>query len=118
MKSRNKIICFDLDNTLCTTKKNYYNLSKPKKKNIEVLNKLYEKGFYIKIFTARYMSRTNENSKKAKIRGYEEARKQLDAWKVKYHELIFGKPSFDLYIDDKSLFYSKNWAVKLKKLFF
>lgn len=116
MKIKKKIICFDLDNTLCSTKKNLYEFSKPKKKNIKIVNQLYDKGFYIKIFTARYMSRSNENSKKAKIRGYDQARKQLELWNVKYNELIFGKPSFDLYIDDKSLFYSKNWAMKLKKI--
>ena len=116
MKIKKKIICFDLDNTLCSTKKNLYEFSKPKKKNIKIVNQLYDKGFYIKIFTARYMSRSNENSKKAKIRGYDQARKQLELWNVKYNELIFGKPSFDLYIDDKSLFYSKNWAIKLKKI--
>ena len=36
-------------------------------------------------------------------------------WKVKYHELIFGKPSYDIYIDDKSIFFDKNWTEKLKK---
>ena len=31
---KKKIICFDLDNTLCRTEKNYYKKSKPiKKKN-------------------------------------------------------------------------------------
>ena len=28
---------------------------------------------------------------------------QLKDWGVKYHELRFGKPSFDLLIDDKAL---------------
>ena len=33
LKSKNKpILCFDLDNTICTTKKNFYKFSKPKKK--------------------------------------------------------------------------------------
>ena len=35
--------------------------------------------------------------------------KQLKKWDVKYHKLIFGKPSFDLYIDDKVLFFKDNW---------
>ncbi len=35
--------------------------------------------------------------------------------KIKYHKLIFGKTSFDIYIDDKSLFFDKNWSTKLEK---
>ncbi len=116
MKLKNKIICFDLDNTLCTTKRNFYKTSKPKKKNIKIVNELYDNGHYIKIFTSRYMSRSKENSKIAKRRGYDQAKKQLNSWNLKYHELIFGKPSFDLYVDDKSLFYLKSWPIKLKKL--
>ena len=35
-------------------------------------------------------------------------KKQLDEWQVKYHELRFGKPHADVFIDDraKDLF---NW---------
>ena len=29
---------------------------------------------------------------------------QLNKWNLKYHKLIFGKPSFDLYVDDKTIF--------------
>ena len=41
--------------------------------------------------------------------------KQLKIWGVKYHKIYFGKPSFDLFIDDKSLFFKKNWTTPLKK---
>ena len=34
---------------------------------------------------------------------------QLKKWKVNYNELIFGKPSYDLFIDDKCIFFKKNW---------
>jgi hypothetical protein len=49
------IFCFDLDNVICATKKNNYNSSKPNKKAINLINNLYVKGHYIKIFTSRYM---------------------------------------------------------------
>jgi len=39
-------------------------------------------------------------------------------WGVKYHKLIFGKPSYDILIDDKCLFYSKHWVSKLNKILF
>ena len=32
------IICFDLDGVICLTKKNYYHLSRPIKKNIKKIN--------------------------------------------------------------------------------
>ena len=39
-----------------------------------------------------------------KKRGYKFTKKQLAKWNLKYSKLIFGKPSYDLYIDDKSIF--------------
>ena len=110
---KKKVICFDLDNVLCKTYNNDYRKSKPIKKNINTLNKLYQKGFYIKIFTARYMGRNNDNIYKAKKQAYKITLSQLKKWNIKYDKLIFGKPSFDIYIDDKSFFYNKNWATKL-----
>jgi len=111
------IICFDLDNTLCRTINNNYEKSKPIKKNINLLNKLYDKGFYIKIFTSRYMGRNNENKSKAKKMALKITKKQLKNWNINYNKLILGKPSYDVIIDDKSLNYKKNWTKDLKKLF-
>ena len=104
---KKKILCFDLDNVLCKTSNNNYKKSNPIKKNIKVVNQLFQRGYYIKIFTARYMGRNNENIIKAKKEGLSLTTKQLKKWNVKYHNLIFGKPSFDIYIDDKSFFYDK-----------
>ena len=110
-----KIICFDLDNVLCRTKSNNYKFSVPLKKKINLVNTLFEKGYYIKIFTARFMGRNNNDINKAKKQGYKFTKIQLKKWNLKYHELIFGKPSYDIYIDDKSIFFDKNWTEKLKK---
>ena len=114
---KNKIICFDLDNVLCKTKSNNYRISKPINKNINTVNKLFKKGYCIKIFTARYMGRNNNDVQKAQKQGYNFTKTQLKKWKINYHELIFGKPSYDIYIDDKSLFFRKNWSTILKKKF-
>jgi len=113
--TKKKILCFDLDNVICKTFRNYYRQSKPIKKNINFINKLYDNGYFIKIFTARFMGRNNDNVKNAKKQGLILTKKQLSRWKVKYHKLIFGKPSFDIYIDDKSLFFKKEWTLNLKK---
>ena len=58
------------------------------------------------------MGRANENVKKAKILGYKFTHNQLKAWNVKFDKLIFGKPSFDIFIDDKSFNFDKNWFKK------
>ena len=39
-----KKFCFDLDGVICTTYKNNYKNSKPKKKVINTINKLYDKA--------------------------------------------------------------------------
>ena len=114
MPSYIKILCFDLDNVICTTKGNKYDQSKPKKKVIKLINKLYAQGYKIKIFTARHMGKFNGNAKKARKFGYKKTFNQLKNWKLKFHELILGKPSYDLIIDDKALGFSKNWIKKLK----
>ncbi len=109
-----KTLCFDLDNIICRTKNNSYRNSKPINKNIDFINNLYDRGFTIKIFTARFMGRNNDNVFKAKKQGLNLTKKQLSNWNVKYHKLIMGKPSFDIVIDDKNLEFKINWIKSLK----
>jgi hypothetical protein len=116
-KYKKKIFCFDLDNVICKTKSNYYLRAKPIRSTINIINKLYEKGCIIKIYTARFMGRSNENHKIATTKGYNFTLKQLKTWNVKYHHLIFGKPSFDVIVDDKSFNFKKNWHYSFKKKF-
>jgi hypothetical protein len=113
---KNMILCFDLDNVICKTKGDNYSLSVPIKKNINFINSLYQKGFIIKIFTARYMGRNKENISKAKKQGYEFTREQIKKWNLNYHRLIFGKPSYDLFVDDKMLGFDKNWIKVISKI--
>ena len=110
------IICFDLDNTLCKTVKNNYYKSTPIKKNIIILNRLYKSGYVINIFTSRFMGRSKEKSSVAKKMGYDFTVRQLKKWNVKYHKLIFGKPSYDMIIDDKAYGYDNKWSNKLIKI--
>ena len=63
---KKKIICFDIDGVICKTKKNNYIGSKPNKSVIKIINLLYDKGHIIKIFTSRYMGRSNERKTLAK----------------------------------------------------
>lgn len=116
LKNKKKIICFDIDNVICRTHKNDYTKSKPIKKTINLINYLYKKGYFIKIFTSRFMGRNNENVNKAKKNGYKLTINQLKKWNIKFHTLIMGKPSFDIYIDDKAFGFNKNWQEKFKKM--
>lgn len=114
-KKYNKILCFDLDNVICKTTNNNYSKSKPIEKNIHIINQLYNKNFYIKIFTARYMGRNNEKKNKV-LKKFKETKFFLTkVCKLKFHKLIMCKPTYDLFIDDKSLGYNKNWSSILKK---
>ena len=115
MKNKIKIICFDLDNTICISQKNDYQKSIPIKRNIKFINLLFNKGYYIKIFTSRFMGRSSEQKSLAKKKGFKFTKKQLSDWGLKYNKLIFGKPSYDLFVDDKNLGYENNWLILLKK---
>ena len=61
------------------------------------------------------MGRNKENRYLAKKQGLTITKKQLKKWGVKYDELIFGKPSYDFFVDDKNFQYKKNWSIKIKK---
>jgi len=112
-----KKLCFDLDNVICYTNKNNYRSSKPKKKVINYINGLYSKDFKIIVFTARFMGRTNDNRIKATKMGKNFTIKQLKKWNLKYHKLIFGKPSYDVIIDDKSFGFKKSWLNNFSKIY-
>jgi phosphatidate phosphatase PAH1 len=94
----------DIDGTICHTDLGRdYQDAVPYLKRIEYLNQLYDNGNIIVYFTARGMRRTNNNVDKAKELFYDLTKSQLLSWEAKYHELILGKPSADVYLDDKSI---------------
>ena len=112
---KKKIFMFDLDNTICKTKKNHYKNSFPIKKLINQINQIKKNGHEIKIFTSRYMGRNYENSKLVKKKFYKETLKQLKKWDIEFDSLIMGKPSYDYHIDDKSYNSSSKFAKNILK---
>ena len=90
-------IFIDIDETICTNPLTRdYSKAKPIKKNISIMNKLYEEGHEITYWSARGTI--------TKIDWYDITRDQFSKWKVKYHHLILGeKPDYDLLIDDKAI---------------
>ena len=109
------IFCFDIDNTICKTNGKNYKTAKPKKNIIRLINRLYDEGHTIKIFTSRYMGRNKDNVRKAKIQGYKQTFNQLQKWGLQFHKLLMGKPSYDIFVDDKALSYKKNLIKTLNK---
>lgn len=96
---QSKVIRVDIDGTICWTPsidgKNIYEKSMPNKAKITVINALFRAGHIIIYWTARGSSSGNEWT--------EFTEKQLDDWGCLRHGLEMGKPSYDLFIDDKNL---------------
>ncbi len=105
-----KTIAFDLDDVLChypsdnlPTYPEYYEHAVPVNSRVEIVNELYDDGYYIKIYTARGMSVFNGDVARVYDNLYSLTKKQLDTWGVKHHELIMGKTNYDLLIDDRAI---------------
>ena len=92
---------FDIDGTLCTLTDGDYEQAKPMIDRIEKVNELYDLGHIILLNTARGMGRTDNAPLYAERLFKKFTEKQLEDWGVKYHKLFMGKPSGDVYIDDK-----------------
>ena len=98
------IYVIDIDGTICVKdKRKGYEMSVPMMHRINMINDLYDKGHYIKYFTARGMGRHQGNASMAFTEFYVMTSEQLRKWGCKYHELILGKPAGDIYIDDKGI---------------
>ena len=93
-------ICFDLDLTLCTGKP--YATAQPYSWAVDLLSELKSEGHTIIIYTARGMDSNKGNVSKVIHQLGKLTLDQLDQWGFQYDEIYFGKPSADLYIDDKA----------------
>lgn len=93
----------DIDGTICTNENGNYNFAKPYFDRIQKINELYDSGHIIILFTARGMGRSDNNRTKAYEEFYDLTLEQISKWNVKFHKLILGKPSGDIYIDDKGI---------------
>ena len=90
------IIYVDIDETICKLPKTRdYSLATPMTSRIERVNKLYDEGNTIIYWTARGTG--------SGIDWREITERQFKDWGVKYHDLKFGKPIYDLFIDDKNI---------------
>jgi len=86
------IYCFDIDNTICKMEslKRYT----PIKPRIEYINKKFNEGNYIYLYTCRAQNGT------AKL---------LKSFGLKYHEIIYGKPKCHIIVDDSVVNSNDYW---------
>jgi len=98
---------FDIDGTicgkLCELDGDDYLNAEPLQDRIKKANQLYQDGHTIIYQTARGMGRHNNNPILAIQDFYDLTKRQLEGWGVKYHYLFLGKPSGDVYVDDKGV---------------
>ena len=94
---------FDIDGTICSQTHGDYSEARPWAERIRVINNLYDKGNQIVLYTARGMGSSGNNVIIAKQKWETFTKAQLLDWNVKYHLLVMGKPSGDIYIDDKAV---------------
>ena len=94
---------FDIDGTICSTEASNYEGSRPIYSRIDEVNRLYNQGHTIIFFTARGMGRHNNNAGLAYFDFFQLTQHQLNTWGVKYNYLFLGKPSGDIYVDDKGV---------------
>jgi CMP-N,N'-diacetyllegionaminic acid synthase len=83
----------DIDGVIAEERSNHLEYSKcvPKKDVIDCVNKLFNSGNYIILFTSRF-----EVDKQVTMTW-------LEKNNVLYNELILGKPRADFYIDDRAM---------------
>lgn len=91
-----RTFAFDMDGVIATlTTDNDYNRSAPYGPAIALVNRLHDAGNRVVVYTARG-SQTGIDWRSL-------TRQQLDGWGVRYHEVRFGKPAADYYIDDRMM---------------
>ena len=103
MSDSSKRLIVDCDGVIAD--KNHagdYSKAGPLQHGIDQVNKLYDMGFEIVLYTARYGDREKGNMHRQYERGYVEWLNWLEKHGVKYHHAYMGKPAGVLYIDDKA----------------
>jgi len=87
---------FDMDGVIATLVPDLdYRKSAPSPALVALVNRLYDAGNRVVIHTARGSESGRDWSATT--------REQLRRWDVRHHELHFGKPAADFYVDDRAI---------------
>lgn len=84
----------DIDGTICTNTEGDYEYASPFMDRIARLNRLFDQGHEIHYWTARGSG--------SGIDWSELTKRQISDWGCKYTTLRLGKPSYDVWVDDKA----------------
>ena len=107
------IIYLNIDDTVCDMPEGEvdYSLASPIEKNINKANKMFDEGHQIIYWTDRAPlnkepHRAIKGSELTKESGdarvcRETSRDQLKKWNVKFHEIRFDLPNFDIMVSNK-----------------
>lgn len=88
-------VYIDIDGTICTQAPDGdYRNAEPLPGRIAEVNRYFDDGHTVVYWTAR--------GTETGIDWREVTEGQLRSWGVRYHQLMFGKPAFDLFIDDRA----------------
>lgn len=99
----------DIDDTICRPDKSAFSVkgkyegATPIQERIDKVNSLYDAGHTISYWTARGGDSGLDFEDLTRV--------QLMAWGCKFHHLVMGKPSYDVYIDDKSFNVDTMWPL-------
>ena len=97
-------IIIDMDGTICTEERTYSRcLATLKEGAQDYINKMYDNGHTIIIYSARSWQE------------FEMTTHWLSSNKIKYHQLILGKPIGDIWIDDRAIRFN-SWKETESKL--
>jgi len=102
------VVAFDLDDVICSRTSNdgrveKYKTCYPHQDMVDIVNKCYDKGHTIIIYTARGMTGFGGNEDDIYDNLFHLTKNQLDEWGVKFHTLRMGKSHYDILIDDKAI---------------
>lgn len=98
--------CIDIDGTICSNTDGAYMSAAPFTDIIAAVNRLYDSGCTVYLQTARGAT--------TGIDWRADTERQLAGWGVKYHALFFGKPTADVYIDDKART-ADDWHAEIRR---
>lgn len=93
----------DVDDTILTTENRNYAESVPKMDVIRKLREARDRGWYIILFTARGMGRSNGNIESVRWEVTQEIESFCSRFDVPYDQIMLGKPWAAMYVDDKGL---------------
>lgn len=113
-------IVFDVDDTIATGG-HPYSECKPIEFVVDFVRKLKKAGHTIIFCTARYMALYDGDQEKATKHGKQELIFWLRKHNIPFDEIHLGKPSGDVYVDDKGWRVNSDtregWAELLERIF-